>query len=505
MTKKYILALDQGTTSSKGVILDHQGQVVAVSENFSIEVQSPEMGWVAYDPHEMFTSLVSAGRDAIRKANVQPSDITVIGLANQGETVIAFDKETGEPVSSAISWQDRRTTGIIDRWQEKGWSAEIMEKTGLKLDPYFSAAKMRWILENVPRAAILSEKGRLCLATSDTWLISRLTGLECLVTDLATASRTMLLNLETLEWDMGLLEKLDIPGASLPELVPNTRIIGIVNSEWFGAEIPLGGLCVDQQAALFGQHCFNPGEAKLTYGTGCFMLGNIGVDATRRSTDLLTSVGWQTAGKTQYVFDGGIYTTGAVVDWMINRLKLLESPEEIDQILSDKTPIPELFFIPALSGLAAPYWEPEARGSWYGLTLAHDRRSLVKSAMEGIGFRVMDIFGLMEASGLVLDSIKVDGGLTRNRFLMQLQADLFGIPIAVMDLVEATAIGIGLMSGMAAGIFSSPSDFPKHPPPQEIYRPNDQNRAGILQRYERWCTIARETARWPKQGIGSLI
>ncbi len=501
MTQKVILALDQGTTSSKGVILDQRAKLIAVSDNFPIGVQAPQIGWVAYDPHEILDSLVNAGRDVIRKAGVSASEIAIVGLANQGETVIAFDKESGNPIGPAISWQDRRTGEIINRWQDQGLSAEIIAKTGLKLDPYFSAAKMRWILENEQEAALLLEQGRLCLATSDTWLIWQLTAHKCLLTDIATASRTMLLNLETLDWDASLLEKLEIPRTALPDLVGNTECVGMVHSKWFDAEIPLGGLCVDQQAALFGQHCFKEGEAKLTYGTGCFMLANIGSDHTRRAPDLLTSVGWQIDGATQYVFDGGIYTAGAVVDWMINKLHLAESPAAIDELLEHHTDIPDLFFIPALSGLAAPYWEPDIMGAWYGLTLAHDRSSLIKSAMEAIGFRVKDIFELMVASGIPPDNLKVDGGLTRNCFLMQLQSNLLDIPVRVMDIVEATALGIGLMSGVVAGFFSSTTGFPDNPPPQIVYQPDDQRIQPCLQRYQEWCSIVQEVVQWPKRGI----
>lgn len=501
MTKRVIIALDQGTTSSKAVVLDRQAEVVAVSGNFPIQVQSPEIGWVAYDPQEMLDSLIKAGRDAIRKAGVHASEIAMIGLANQGETVIAFNKESGEPICPAISWQDRRTTDIVARWQMQGLSTEITEKTGLKLDPYFSAAKMRWILDQVPQAELLLKQGKLCLATSDTWLIAQLTGLKCLLTDISTASRTMLLNLETLDWDPILLEKLGIPRAVLPDLVGNTECVGTVHPKWFEAEIPLGGLCVDQQAALFGQRCFKEGESKLTYGTGCFMLTNIGTDPGRRSADLLTSVGWQIDRVTQYVFDGGIYTAGALVDWMIEKMQLVDNPEAIDEMLEDSAAIPELFFIPALSGLAAPYWEPDIKGFWYGLTLTHDRRSLVKSVMEAIGFRVKDIFELMAGSSLLPDNLKVDGGLTRNRFLMQLQSNLLGIPITVMDNVEATAIGIGLLSGISAGFFPSPVDFPENPLPQLVYHPDDREVNSCLQRYQQWHNIVQEVIQWPKRGI----
>lgn len=502
MPDSNILALDQGTTSSKAVILNQQGQVIAVSDNFRIDVRSPHAGWIEYHPEQMLESLVSAGRNAIEKSGIDAESIAAVGLANQGETVIAFDRETGIPITPAISWQDRRTTSIIDQWREKGWSEAVTEKTGLRLDPYFSAAKLRWILDQVPAAADLLEKNRLCLATSDAWLIARLTDLQCCVTDLATASRTMLLNLKSRNWDAELLQWFEIPATTLPHLVGNTEAIGSIASRWFGAELTLGGLCADQQAALFGQRCFHEGEVKLTYGTGCFMLANIGTDPATRSTDLLTSIGWQVKTDIQYVLDGGIYTAGAVIDWMIDRLQLLKGPEEIDPVLNDTTSSGDIFFLPALSGLAAPYWEPDTRGAWVGLSLSHDRRDLIRSAVEGIAFRVKDIFELMLGSGLTAAQLKVDGGLTRSRFLMQLQADLLGVDIEVTESVEATAVGVGLMAGIAAGVFSSFGDLPAAPPSRRIYRADPDRQQRVHQDYQRWRNVAEELARWPKQGIG---
>ena len=288
---------------------------------------------------------------------------------------------------------------------------EVIWRTGLKLDPYFSASKIRRLLDVIEHKSIPEKRNNLCVSTSDTWLIAQLTGMKRIVTDVATASRTMLLNLKSLSWDSFLLEKFGIPDKILPSLVDNTETTGITDSKWFGSEIPLGGICVDQQAALFGQHCFCEGDTKLTYGTGCFILSNIGSTSEKRSPDLLTSVGWRISGQTSYVFDGGIYTAGAIVEWLINTLNLSNGYSDINELLESSDPASDLFFVPALSGLAAPYWEPDAKGAWYGLTLNHDRKSLVRSAIEAIGFRVKDVFDSMEKEGLSLDKLNVDGGL----------------------------------------------------------------------------------------------
>ncbi len=501
MGKKYILALDQGTTSSKAIILDREANIVAVSGNFPIPVQSPRAGWVEYDPEHMLQSLVDAGRDVVKAAMIHPSEIAIVGLANQGETVIAFDKKSGDPICRAISWQDRRTLDIVTQWQKQGFDIPVEQKTGLRLDPYFSASKIHWILENIEAAASLLETNRLGLATSDVWLLSRLTGGEVFATDRSTASRTMMLNLDTLDWDEDLLQRFEIPRKVLPDLVDNSTVVGDVHRSWFGCTIPLGGLCVDQQAALFGQRCFQAGQAKLTYGTGCFMLANVGPHRELRNRALLTSLGWQLRDDAHYVFDGGIYTAGSVVDWMIDKLKLADSSAEIDQLLEGQQDSGGPFFIPALAGLAAPYWEPDMRGAWFGLTLAHDRKDLLRAAMESIAFRVKDIFDAMVSSGLMLDSLKVDGGLTRSKFLMQYQADLLGIPLEAGEVAEATAYGIGLLSGLAGGFFASTAHFPESDQCGTLYQPDGRRSGEYLERYRQWRRITDELISWQKRGI----
>lgn len=501
MNNRYILALDQGTTSSKAIILDKNASMIAVSKNFPIPVNSPKPGWVEYDPNCMLESLVEAARDVIHVSGINPAEIAVAGLANQGETIIAFNKEDGTPICSAISWQDRRTVGQVNQWKEQGLGQMVMEKTGLKLDPYFSASKMRWVLDNVDQAVELLAKDQLCLATSDAWLTFQLTHGSRFITDRSTASRTMLLNLKTLQWDKKILDEFEIPAATLPALVDNTSVVGDIHESWLGCPIPMGGLCVDQQAALFGQQCFKPGEAKLTYGTGCFMLANVGTDEALRSKDLLTSVGWQMNNETQYAFDGGIYTAGSMIDWMVSKLGLADASHELDQLLDSKKELGNLFFIPALSGLAAPYWEPDVQGSWFGLTLSHDRKCLLQSGVEAIAFRVKDIFDLMESDGIKLETLKVDGGLTKSRFLMQYQADLLGIPIVVNDSAEATSYGIGLFAGFAIGLFSPTSDELKTKSIQTVYQPNGQTGQKYKKRYQQWRKIIEEVISWQKRGI----
>jgi glycerol kinase len=493
--------LDQGSTSSKALILDKEAKVVAISRNFPVRTNSPRAGWLECDPSDMLETLIGAGRDVIEKAGIQPAEIAAVGLANQGETVIAFHRKTGKPLYPAISWQDRRTSDIVALWQRQGLDEPVSKKTGLRLDPYFAASKMHWILENVEEAYPLLRQNALGLATSDAWLISRLTGGKAFVTDRSTASRTMLLNLYTLDWDMVLLEQLGIPREALPELVPNTAVVGNVHQRWFGSTLPLCGLCVDQQAALFGEGCHQPGQAKLTYGTGCFMLANVGPHPELRAGNLLTSVGWQMEDETQYVFDGGIYTAGSVVEWMIGKLELVGSFPELDKILGQHKNSEDPFFIPALSGLAAPYWKPDMKGAWFGLTFAHDRSSLMRAALEAIAFRVKDIFDLMVSSGLVIKGLKTDGGLTRSKFLMQYQADLLGVSLETIEMTEATAFGIGLFSGLAISFWPSPAHLPSPTPSRVLYQPDRRRGRAYLRRYRHWRRIVEEVISWQKLGI----
>lgn len=483
----YILAVDQGTSSSKAIIIDQNARIVAVSENVAITPHYPQAGWVEYQPEEILSSLIQACRSVLNKANIVPQEITCVALANQGETVIAFDRDSGAPIYPAISWQDKRSVEIVEHWKADAKEEFIRAVTGLIPDPYFSASKMHWILKNVPEAGNLYQQDRLCLATSDTWLLYRLLSEKGFFTDVSTASRTMLLNLRSRQWDENLLQVCGIPRSVLPEIATNDTIIGSLDKRIFGVKIPLGGLCVDQQAALFGQRCFDEGTLKITYGTGCFMLANVGQDSDLRAKGLLSSVGWQIDDTTTYVFDGGIYNAGALVRWLTQQVKLAPSIQDIERVIYNKKDANGVYFIPALTGLAAPYWQPEMSGSWHGLKITNDNSDLLRSAIESIAFRVKDVCDSMKSAGIQIDCVYADGGLSQSQFLMQFQADLLNVPIDVFQHAEATALGVGLLAGMPAfGWSFSKQSFPAPEMTYHRFEPNTGNHHHYCHHYTAW-------------------
>lgn len=474
-----ILAIDQGTTSSKAVLVDETGAIQSSSRNFAVAALHPRAGWVEFDPKQMLESVVGAAKDALGQAGVDAEDVSAIGLANQGETVIAFDGATGEPVCPAISWQDRRTIGIIEQWRADGIETEVARRTGLRLDPYFSASKLHWILDNVPEAKGLLRDGRLKMATSDAWLLWQL-GTR-FVTDVSTASRTMLMNLESLGWDERLLDATGVPRECLPEIVGNAEIA--CETRVLGPSIPIAGLCVDQQAALFGQRCFRNGEAKATYGTGCFVLANVGGANDARRDGVLTSVGWRIGGAASYVLDGGIYSAGSILNWLRDALGLFRDFAELEKLASSVDDTGGVYLLPGFAGLGSPYWEPDARAAFVGLTLATRREHLARAALEAIAFRVKDVVDAMDIN---VHALQVDGGLTRNDFLMQLQSDLLGIPIARGDHPEATALGAAMMAGIGAGMYDGIGGLPEADARVEVFEPRAEHRDSLLARYDEW-------------------
>lgn len=492
----YILAIDQGTTSSKALLLDKKGRIRATSRNFGVDAAFPQSGWVEFDPAQMLQSVVLAAKDALAQAQISFEDVFAVGLANQGETVLAFDADTGEPVCPAISWQDKRTSDIISQWRADGLESEVVSRAGLRLDPYFSAAKMRWILDNVPRASELLRERRLRLGTSDAWLLWQLGGR--FITDVSTASRAMLLNLKTLRWDEKLLQATGIPFECLPEIVPNAEHVCELDRRFLGRGIPITGLCVDQQAALFGQRCFLPGQAKATYGTGCFVQANAGRDASIRKDGVLTSVGWRIGDDISYVLDGGIYSAGSILNWLRDEMKLYQDFKELESFASSVDDTNGVFLIPAFAGLGSPYWQPDAKAAWVGLTLSVQRAHLARAALEAIAFRVKDVVDAMSGPDLTMHTLQVDGGVTKNDFLMQLQADLLGIPICRSGQTEATALGVALMAGIGAGASSGTRDLPEGKAMYELFTPRKGNSTDeLLSRYEQWRRIAREMIRCP--------
>jgi glycerol kinase len=499
---KNILAIDQGTTSTKSLVIDDEGQILGTSwpARFAIEPSHPHPGWVEYDPDRMLETVCESAQAAVRNARLSFAEIAGIGLANQGETVIAFDAGTGRPVYPAISWQDRRGEEFIRKWRAEGLEGEIVAATGLRLDAYFSAVKLAWILKNVPDAQALLAAGRLRYGTSDAWLIWQLTSGRQFVTDAATASRTMLMDLATCQWSSQLAEACGISQAGLPEIVPNAAPLGVTSQRILGAEIPITGACVDQPAALFGQFAFDTGQAKITYGTGCFVLANVGRDSTRRAAGLLTSVGWQIGGETTFVFDGGVYGAGSLIDWLC-RLGLAADVNEVSALASDVGRGSRVMLIPALGGLAAPRWSSEARACWVGMDQSTDRRHLARSALEAIAFRVREIIDAMSEAGVSLEGISVDGGLAQCDLLMQIQADVLGIPLTRNSLTEFTALGVGYLAGLGCGLWDSPQQLPRPQTATRLFELSTTAGDEYRAKFEAWKRVCSAVVAMGEAGL----
>lgn len=483
----YILAIDQGTTSTKALVLDMAGQVVSTSwpARFVVEPNYPQPGWVEFPPEQMLRGVLQSAQAAVRSAGLSLRDIAGLGLANQGETVIAFDAHTGRPVYPAISWQDRRGEACIRKWRRDGLEATIVGTTGLRLDAYFSAAKMAWIVENVPAARSLLAAGRLCLATSDAWLLWQLTGGRSYITDVSTASRTMLMDLATCAWNPHLTAACDIAAAALPEIVATTGSIGVTAQRSVGAEIPITALCVDQTAALFGQLALDAGQAKITYGTGCFVLANNGPESERRIPGIVTSVGWRLEDETTFVLDGGVYAAGSLVDWVC-KLGLANDVVELAELARRADRGSNVLLVPALGGLAAPRWSGTARACWFGMDHNTDRRQLARSTLEAIAFRVKEICDAMNTAGLRFAAVHVDGGLSQCDVLMQIQADVLGLPLIRRANPEATATGIGYLAGLGCGVWKSVRELLRPPEPGEVIDPQPAMRDEYLARFAKW-------------------
>jgi len=501
-TRNYILAIDQGTTSAKALVIDQDGAIRGASspERFGIEAGYPQPGWVEFDPDRMLDTVRQSAQAAVRNAGIRFTEIAGIGLANQGETVIAFDGASGRPICPAISWQDRRTEHITERWRSSGMEATIFATTGLRLDPYFSAAKLAWIMENVPEANRLQATGRLRLGTSDSWLLWQLTGGEHFITDVSTASRTMLLDLATLQWSTHLAASFGIPIEDLPRVVPNAERIGVTTKAVFGAEIPITGICADQQAALFGQRALDTGQAKITYGTGCFLLANIGTDSTRRASGLLTSVGWKLGGETTYVFDGGIYCAGSLVNWLCD-LGLAADVDEVARLAQEIDPPSQVVLIPAFNGLAAPRWSSRARACWLGMDQGTDRRHLIRSALEAIAFRVKEVVDAMEESGIRLESVDVDGGLARCDLLMQIQAAVLRVSLERSSLSECTALGVGYLAGLGCGLWESPQQLPQSVGQGTPFEPDATVANAYVAAFDRWKRVCSAVVQMGQEGL----
>ena len=462
MEKKYIMALDRGTTSSRCIIFDKDGNIIKVAQK-EFEQIYPKPGWVEHDAMEIWGSQSGVMREAVDTAGINPEEIAAIGITNQRETTVVWDKKTGKPIYNAIVWQCRRTSEICDQLKEKGLTECIREKTGLIIDAYFSATKVKWILDNVEGARERAEKGELLFGTIDTWLIWKLTGGRVHVTDYSNASRTMMYNINTLEWDKDILKELDIPEKMLPEVKESSCVYGYTDSGLFAdIKIPIAGCAGDQQSALFGQNCFEEGTAKNTYGTGCFLLMNTGEKPVKSENGLLTTISWGVDGKVEYALEGSIFMGGASIQWLRDELRMIKSAADSEKYAMRVENTNGVYVVPAFTGLGAPYWDMYARGTIVGLTRGAKKEHLIRATLESIAYQTKDVLEAMQNdSGIELKSLKVDGGASNNNFLMQFQSDILNVKIDRPKIVETTALGAAYLAGLAVGFFKSKEDIKK--------------------------------------------
>ncbi len=461
--KKYVLALDQGTTSSRCIVFDiSAGGIPVSSASKEFKQIFPADGYVEHDPADILDSQIYSVKEAISRGNIDVNEIAAIGITNQRETTIVWDKDTGAPVYNAIVWQCRRTASICDELKEKGLSDTIRNKTGLIPDAYFSGTKIKWILDNVPSARENAEAGKLMFGTVDSWLIYNLTGGKVHATDYSNASRTMLFNINSLKWDEELLEMLDIPKSMMPSALPSASIFGYTDKSVFGVEIPIAGVAGDQQAALFGQCCFDAGDAKNTYGTGGFMLMNTGEKPVFSQNGLLTTIAWGIDGKVNYALEGSVFICGAAIQWLRDGLSLFNYAYQSEEIAASVPDCGGVYFVPAFVGLGAPYWDPYARGILAGITRATTRGHIVRAVLESMAYQTYDVLKVMEEEcGASMRSLKVDGGASANNLLMQFQSDMLNIPILRPSLVETTALGAANLAALTVGLYSSTDDIKK--------------------------------------------
>jgi len=481
--KQYILSLDQGTTSSRAIVFDHSGSIIAGSQK-EFTQYFPKPGWVEHNPVEIWeTQLLTAG-EAIQKAGIKGEQIAAIGITNQRETTVLWEKKTGKPVYNAIVWQCRRTTDICNELKKSGLEDTIRKKTGLLLDPYFSGTKIKWILDNIPEIRKRAEKGEIAFGTVDSWLIYNLTGRH--VTEPSNASRTLLYNINDGNWDSEILKELNIPGAMLPVISASSGYFGKTKRELFGAEIPVTGAAGDQQAALFGQTCFKKGDVKITYGTGCFSLMNTGNRPVFSKNNLLTTVAWDLGGGLQYAIEGSIFIAGAVVQWLKDKLQIIDSSPESEKLALSVKDTGGVYFVPAFTGLGAPYWDPDVRGTILGITRGTNRAHIVRAALESIAFQSKDLIDAMEQDvKLKVKEIKTDGGASLNSFLMQFQADILNKSIILPQTAETTALGAACLAGLSTGYWENIDEIKKNWKIRKEYTP-DTNDAIRREKIESW-------------------
>ena len=490
--RKYILALDQGTTSSRAIVFDHDGKICSVAQK-EFTQYFPKPGWVEHNPNEIWSSQASVIAESISAIDINGLDIAGIGITNQRETTIVWDVDTEEPIYNAIVWQDRRTADYCDKLKAEGLIDTIREKTGLIIDAYFSGTKIKWILDNVPGARQRAEQGKLRFGNVDSWLVWRLTRGEVHVTDVTNASRTMLFNINTLKWDADLLKLLDIPVSMLPEVKTSSEVYGHTKTTIFAHEVPISGIAGDQQAALFGQMCIEPGAIKNTYGTGCFVMLNTGEKPVKSENNLLTTIAWKIGDKINYALEGSIYVGGSVVQWLRDGLCCIKSSSEIEELAASVPDSGGVFFVPALTGLAAPYWDQHARGTIIGITRGTTTAHIARAALDGIAFQTYDIARAMAKDmGAPLTELKVDGGASRNNLLMQYQANLLGIKVVRPKITETTALGAAYLAGLAVGFWKDLDEIKQQWQVERTFEPVPDNEE-IAAAKQGWADAVRRT------------
>lgn len=494
---QYVMALDAGTTSNRCILFDQRGEMRSVAQK-EFTQYFPQPGWVEHDANEIWSGMLGVAVEAMHKINATAADIAAIGITNQRETTVVWDKHTGEPVHPAIVWQCRRTSEYCDELKRKGLVDAIRAKTGLVIDAYFSGPKLRWLLENVPGARARAERGELLFGTVETWLIWKLSGGTLHVTDYSNASRTMMFNINTLDWDDDILRELNVPRCMLPQVRPSSEVYGHTDPALFGGAIPIGGAAGDQQAALFGQTCFHPGEAKNTYGTGCFLLMNTGETPVFSQNGLVTTIAWGLGGQVTYALEGSIFVAGAAIQWLRDEMKFIDSAPESELLASMVSDTNGCYVVPAFTGLGAPYWDQYARGTIVGLTRGVNKYHIIRATLDSIAYQVHDVLASMKAdSGISLTALKVDGGACANNLLMQTQADVIGAPVLRPRCAETTAMGAAYLAGLAVGYWKSKEDVVQNWAIDRTFSPNldETTRAARL---KGWHKAVKYAFDWAK-------
>jgi glycerol kinase len=491
----YILALDQGTTSSRAILFDRDGAAVAVAQK-EFEQIFPRPGWVEHDPQEIWATQIAVAVEALGRGRARPSDVAAIGITNQRETTVVWDRDTGQPVYNAIVWQDRRTAEFCDRLKAGGHEALVRERTGLVIDAYFSGSKIAWILEHVPGARERARAGRLAFGTVDSWLVWKLTSGKAHVTDVSNASRTMLFNIRTLAWDEDLLRLIGVPRSLLPDVRASSEVYGRVSTALGLADVPIAGIAGDQQAALFGQMCVSPGLTKNTYGTGCFLLQNTGAHPVASENRLIATVAWKIADRTEYALEGSVFIGGAVVQWLRDGLRLIDRSPDVERLSASVADNGGVYLVPAFAGLGAPHWDPYARGLLVGLTRGTTAGHVARAALESIAYQVDDLLDAVHRdSGIALGELRVDGGASTNDTLLQFQADLLGVPVVRPAVTETTALGAAYLAGLAVGFWSSPAEIARQWRAERRFEPG-MPRADADALRERWRDAVGRAKRW---------